>query len=167
MDIGTLTKNIPKWFHKYRYPIVILLVGLVLFTLPGREETPAQQVTQTASTPSVDVTQSLTQILGQIQGVGKVRVMLTVAEGEKTLYQADEDITAGETSSATRQDTVIITDANRTQQALVLQVLPPKYLGAVIVCQGADNPAVKWAIVEAVSKATGLGADRISVLKMK
>ena len=167
MDIGTLTKNIPKWFHKYRYPIVILLVGLVLFTLPGREETPAQQVTQTVTTPSVDVTQSLTQILGQIQGVGKVRVMLTVAEGEKTLYQADEDITAGETSSATRQDTVIITDANRTQQALVLQVLPPKYLGAVIVCQGADNPAVKWAIVEAVSKATGLGADRISVLKMK
>ncbi len=167
MDIRTLTKNIPKWFHKYRYPILILLIGLVLFTLPGKKETPTQQRTQTVTTPTVDIDQNLTQILGQIQGVGKVRVMLTVAEGEKTLYQADEDTTAGETSSATQQDTVIITDANRTQQALVLQVLPPKYLGAVIVCQGADNPAVKWAIVEAVSKATGLGADRISVLKMK
>lgn len=35
-----------------------------------------------------------------------------------------------------------------------------------MVCQGADNAAVRLAIVEAVSKVTGLGANRISVLKM-
>ena len=49
----------------------------------------------------------------------------------------------------------------------VQQVLPESYRGAIVVCQGADSPAVKLAIVEAVSRATGLGADSISVLKMK
>lgn len=167
MDLGKWIKAIPKWFQKYRYPIVILLAGLVLFILPSRQDTLTQTTTPANTTPKTDLAQNLTQILTQIEGVGKVKVMLTVAEGERTLYQSDEDVTTGETTSSVRKDTVILTDTNRAQQALVLQVLPPKYLGAVIVCQGADIPAVKWSVVEAVSKATGLGADRISVLKMK
>jgi stage III sporulation protein AG len=64
-------------------------------------------------------------------------------------------------------ETVIITDAQRAQQGLVKQVNPPVYLGAVVVCQGADRASVRLAIVEAVANATGLGADKISVLKMK
>ena len=114
-----------------------------------------------------DTGQRLAQILAQIEGVGKVNVMLTVAESEKTLYQSDEDVTTGDNSSSVRQETILINDSDRNQQALITQVISPKYQGAVIVCQGADIPIVKWAVVEAVSKATGLGADQISVLKMK
>ena len=55
----------------------------------------------------------------------------------------------------------------RADPGLVRQVNPPEYLGAVVLCQGADNPSVKLSIVEAVSKATGLTTDRITVLKMK
>lgn len=167
MDIGQWTRNIPKWLHKYRYPMVILLVGLVLLTLPGKENTQNIQDTSTVITQQPDTGQRLAQILTQIEGVGKVNVMLTVAESEKTLYQSDEDITTGDNSSSVRQETIIIYDSNRNQQALITQVISPKYQGAVIVCQGADIPTVKWAIVEAVSKATGLGANQISVLKMK
>ena len=36
----------------------------------------------------------------------------------------------------------------------------------VVLCQGADAPSVKLAIVEAVRCVTGLGADQISVQKM-
>ncbi len=167
MDIGKWSKTIPQLLHKYRYPLVILLVGLVLFTLPGKQEEKTPTTTQSSASQKPDTTQSLTQILSQIKGVGRVRVMLTVAEGEKTLYQSDEDVTEGENSTSIRQETIILSDADRNQQALISQILAPRYLGAVIVCQGADDPSVKWAVVEAVSKATGLGADRISVLKMK
>lgn len=167
MDIGRWTRNVPKWLHKYRYPIVILLVGLVLLTLPGKEDAQKKQEAPTVNAQQPDTGQRLAQILAQIEGVGKVNVMLTVAESEKTFYQSDEDITTGDSSSSVRQETILINDSNRNQQALITQVISPKYQGAVIVCQGADIPAVKWAIVEAVSKATGLGADQISVLKMK
>jgi stage III sporulation protein AG len=40
-------------------------------------------------------------------------------------------------------------------------------MGAVVIAQGADDPSIKLAIVDAVTKATGLGANKISVLKMK
>ena len=167
MDIGKWSKNILALFNKYRYPLVILLVGLVLLTLPGRKEEPEQITGQSSSIQRPDTTQTLTQILEQIKGVGKVKVMLTVAEGERTIYQFDEDRTTGENSTSVRQETIIVSDTDRNQQALISQIMAPKYLGAVIVCQGADDPSVKWAVVDAVSKATGIGADRISVLKMK
>ena len=85
----------------------------------------------------------------------------------KTLYQTDDSTSYSDTSNTTRIDTVTVTDDTRNQTGLIQQVIPPTYQGAIVVCQGADSPAVRLAIVEAVSKVTGLGADRISVLKMK
>lgn len=167
MDIGKSLKALPKLISKYRYPIVILIIGLVLLLLPGRQGETESPINQTVVQQQPDLTQQLTQTLSQISGVGRVKVMLTIAEGEKTIYQYDEDLSKGENSSSVRQETIIVTDANRNQQALIHQILAPKYLGAVIVCQGGDDPSVKWAVVEAVSKATGLGANQISVLKMK
>ena len=167
MDIGKSLKALPKLISKYRYPIVILIIGLVLLLLPGRKGETESPINQTVVQQQPDLTQQLTQTLSQISEVGRVKVMLTIAEGEKTIYQYDEDLSKGENSSSVRQETIIVTDANRNQQALIHQILAPKYLGAVIVCQGGDDPSVKWAVVEAVSKATGLGANQISVLKMK
>ncbi len=152
---------------KFRYPILILILGVVLLLIPGKSATKS---VQTPITPVLQVQENkLTQlqdILSQIQGVGRVEVMLSISAGAKTVYQTDEDITSGENGTI-RTETVIITGADRAQAGLVQQVIEPTYLGAVIVCQGADKATVRLAVTEAVSKITGLGADRISVLKMK
>lgn len=39
--------------------------------------------------------------------------------------------------------------------------------GAVVVCQGADQPSVRLDVTNAVAAYTGLGSDQISVIKMK
>ena len=93
--------------------------------------------------------------------------MLTEALGEEIIYQTNDDISNGDTSSSSRGDTVTITDSERNENGLVRQQNPPKYMGAIVVCQGGDNATVRLAIIEAVSNVTGLGADKISVLKMK
>ncbi len=170
MDIGKVVGKIPKWFYQYRYPIIILLIGLILLTVPSKTSGEKQTQTQTTTVTeekSADQAQLLAEILGQMEGVGKVKVLLTVSTGETTVYHSDEDVSTSENSSTVRKETVIITDSEKNQKPLITQVIPATYKGAVIVCQGADNPSIKWAVVEAVSKATGLGADQISVLKMK
>ena len=168
MDIKALTGKLPQWLRKYRYPILVLVLGLVLMVLPGRgkKEEPAP-VEKMAVEQTGSMSTELAQILGRIRGVGKVEVMLTVKTGEITVYQTDEDISTTESGTTVRKETVIITNSDRQQEALVTQIRPPEYLGAVIVCQGADDVQVRLAVVEAVSKATGLGTDKISVLKMK
>ena len=39
--------------------------------------------------------------------------------------------------------------------------------GCVVVCEGADSPAVRLEVTNAVAAYTGLGSDKISVIKMK
>lgn len=156
-------KNLAAWFRKYRYPIIILLVGFVLMLISGKTEKKDIQIQVTETKPQMDISTQLKQILAQMEGIGKVDLMLSISAGEKTIYQTDEN----QSNGALRTETVIITDSNRNQQALISQVQPITYRGAIIICQGADDPKIKLAIVEAVSRLTGLGADCICVLKMK
>ena len=118
-------------------------------------------------TTTAELEERLSALLSQVSGAGNVQVILTMSSGEETLYQANEDVSTQENGMTTKTDTVTVTDAQRNESGLIRQVNPPVYKGAVVVCQGADNAAVRLAIVDAVGKATGLGADKISVLKMK
>ena len=143
-----------SWLKQYRYVLLIVLVGVALLCLPsGTEEKPvSRQIPET-----VDVEEKLAKILSRIDGAGDVEVMLAEAVGEEIIYQTDNG----------GADTVIVADESRRQQGLIRTRESPVYQGAIVVCRGADSAAVRLAIVEAVSNVTGLGSDRITVLKMK
>jgi len=163
VDIA-LKDKVQQWIGKYRYVILVLLAGLLLMLLPSRRDQSDQ--TQNVTEPTMyrqDLREELAQILTHIDGVGETRVMLSVAVGEETVYQVDTETT----DNTCRIETVIVSDSNRNEVGLIQKINSPKYLGAIVVCKGAANAAVKLAVVEAVSRITGLGADQISVLKMK
>lgn len=170
MDWLELRNKALEFVKKYRYVALVLLVGLILMLLPTEEkpaEADVQSVPLVQPEASIDLQTSLGNILSMIDGAGKVQVLLTEASGQRTLYQTDEDVTAGENTSDIRRETVIVTDNGRNEMGLVQQIDPPVYQGAIVLCQGADSAAVRLAIVEAVSNATGLSSNKISVLKMK
>lgn len=162
MDLTAIGGKVTEFIKKYRYVVLVLVIGIGLMLLPtgkAKEETESTQIPQ--SQP--DMAQELQKILSQIKGAGDVEVLLTVSAGEKTVYQTDDRSDSG----GVQRDTVIVTDGDRNEQGLVQQRFPAQYQGAIIVCEGAEKAAVRLAIVEAVADATGLGVDRISVLKMK
>ena len=159
-------KKITLGIQKYRYAILILLIGLAFMLIPIRNKETKDSVSIPETQAQSDICDQLCDILSQIEGAGKVSVMLTVKVGETKVYQSDEDLTSGENGTL-RQDTVIVTDENRVQSGLVQHVVSPEYRGAIIVCQGADNAEVRLQIIEAVARVTGLGTDKISVIKMK
>lgn len=166
MDIGMIGSKVTEGIKKYRYALLIVLIGLVFMLIPTKSSTTTIDETQTSAgttQKTLSMSQELEQILSHMQGVGDVKVMLTVSAGEKTIFQTDPDISG----DSQRHETVIVTDSQRAQSGLVQQVNPAVYQGAIIVCHGADSAAVRLAVVEAVARVTGLGADRISVLKMK
>lgn len=168
MELTAIGGKVLEFLKKYRYVVLVLLIGVGLMVIPGKtsnetEPMPSENSQETA----IDQSEQLEDILSQIDGAGKVKVLLTWSSGPRTVYQTDDDCTTTEGSSTVHRDTVVITDADRAEQGLVTQVLSPEYLGAVVICQGADSAAVRLSIVEAVADATGLGTDQISVLKMK
>lgn len=146
--------KITAWIKKYRLVLAVLLAGIGLMLLPTHD---TADVTEKLTQPQVTVEARLEKILARIDGAGEVAVMLTEASGEEVIYQTD-----GEGA-----DTVLVTDANRNEQGLVRSRQPPVYRGAIVVCSGADSAAVRLAVVEAVANVTGLGTDKITVLKME
>lgn len=152
--------------QRYKYVLLVVLAGIFLMLLPGGER---EVKTIGPAEPEMEqkLDERLEQILSQIHGVGTVRVLLTVARGEETLYIYDEDGSSSPDSGSSRREAVLVTGQDRAQSGLISQVLAPVYQGAVVVCQGGDQPGIRLQVVEAVCDATGLSADKVTVLKMK
>lgn len=169
MDIKQMKGIVTKFVNKYKYAVLIVLIGIVLMLIPTKNKT----VTVTNADTKVSVNsqnqiqEQLEEILSYIQGAGSVKVMLKESTGVETVYETNQDISVTENASTTKTQVITVTDSERNETGLIKQVNPSKYLGALIICQGADDPVVKLAITDAVSKITGLGADKIAVLKMK
>ena len=160
MDRSVPKQRINAIFRTYKYPILTVLAGLLILLLPTGGKAPEPEVVVQQNAVQT-VEERLESILSGIAGAGQVQVLLTEEEGRQTLYQTD--IQSDDTRRS--EDTVLVEDAARTETGLVRQTLEPKYRGAVVLCDGADVSSVRLAIVEAVRCVTGLGADRICVLK--
>ena len=169
MDVKGITKKLQGALGKYRYALIVLLIGLALLLIPEKSTKSKSVVVENEKNSvqqSIEL-DALAEILQSIHGVGKTQVLLSIASGEQIVYQTNSDITMSDNNNSTKIETVIITNSQRVETGLVQQINPPQYLGAIVVCQGADNPTVKLAVTQAVAKITGLGADDICVLKMK
>ena len=142
-----------------------MLIGVVFMLQPQEEATQNMKTEEIAE--ELELEEQLEDILMNIQGAGKVMVLLSVEKGESITYQTDVTESNSVNGSDHRSQTVLITDDARNETGLVHQKISPVYQGAIILAQGANDPKIKLSIVEAVSKVTGLGASEISVLKMK
>lgn len=148
---------IQKIWQKYRYAIVVLIVGLLLLWIPGRKGSAAPE-TEHAPAPTSSSAETaelqLSEILSKTKGVGEVHVLLSYESSEERLYTKDEG------------ETVLISTGSGKQEALEKKVVYPKYQGAIIVCAGAEDASVKLQVIEAVRQFTGLRTDQISVLPL-
>lgn len=97
MDWIGYKKQIVEYIVKYRNAIVIVLAGIFLMMLPGTKEQKNQEP-QKAEQIQVGLEESLAEILSHLSGAGTVEVLLTQAEGEKIIFQTDEELSAEYTS---------------------------------------------------------------------
>ena len=162
--------KLEKWtglLKKYRYAALIVLAGVVLMLLPagGSKADSGGDSSETAESFSLEETEKR---MGTIDGVGRVRIMLTLRSGS-TLRLAEDSAISDSTGGQTKQEKQVLT-VNRgsgRQEVVVTQQLYPTYQGAVVVCEGAGSSTVRLAVVNAVSVLTGLSSDKISVVKWK
>ena len=166
MDRIGFQKKLSTIFERYKYVLLVVVLGLVLMLWPSGKETNPVIQTAPQSDQMIYISEELSAILGQIRGVGRVRVMITEQSGSETHYQTDVSGTENADSISNDSRTVLISSSG-SETGLIKSVTAPVYQGAIVVCQGADDPAVRLAVSQAVSSVTGISTDRISVLKMK
>lgn len=170
--VNELPKKILAGLKKYKYAVLILLLGIALMLLPfgKKEEAPEAEVQEDTLTDEAyaqALEQRLEDMLCQVSGAGQVRVMLTLQTGSRTEYQTDTQISDSETQSQEERKTVILSEGSAYDKAAVSAVQYPRFQGALILCQGADQSTVRLSLVNAVAALTGLSSGQITVIKMK
>jgi stage III sporulation protein AG len=181
-------KNIASKFSGKKATAILLIVGFVGIALIFLSDclhtssAGSQQTQSSSDTSNAFETQTenrLEGIIGQINGVGRVKVLVTVESGVENIYETDNKSSTGKTqneggsSGQTQQNGssesshVIIDDSGGGQEALLTKQLQPEILGVVIVCDGGNNPEVKESVIDSVSTALNLPTNRISINKMQ
>lgn len=164
-------QRLSQLLERYKYALLVAAVGAALMLLPGlgggAEEPAAQTQFQAADFDTGALEGRLEEALSQIEGVGEAQVVLTLLSGPTQVLAQDARQSAGESGSDTERTTVVLSRGSGNQDTVVVRQLSPQYQGALVVCSGGDDPAVRLKVVEAVAAVTGLGADRISVSKGK
>lgn len=155
---------------KYKYAAAIILLGCVLMLLPrGCGETSGQTAASAEETREETLSeteQRLARLLESIDGAGKCSVMLSLDVGSESIYQLDTRQSTSDTGGSSESETVFY-QSGTEKLPVVQKTRYPIYRGAVVVCEGAGRASVRLMIVEAVSGLTGLGSDKIKVIKMK
>jgi len=115
----------------------------------------------------------LEDILSNINGVGKVKVLLTYNETEELIpvyNKTDKKSTTNEIDSSGGTRVIEEIDISeevvyQNEEIITQKVISPKIEGAIITATGANNSQVKTNIIQAVEAATGLATHKIQVFE--
>ena len=120
----------------------------------------------------------LEEILEKIEGVGKVKVLITYSQTNETvpLYNEDtsqKDTQETDTSGGSRKVVetdvkrdIIYQESNGEKTPITKSIMSPKIEGAIITAKGANNASVKTNIIQAVEAVTGISSHKIQVFSM-
>ena len=153
--------------------VVIGLIGMALifmsemFSSEPKEESITQPLSLKTAEYKMEIESELTEILSQIQGVGKVKVMLTIEGTTEYVFAQEIDTqqdTQGDKNSESFQNKYVIIDNGSKKEALVKKVLKPKINGVIVVCEGGDNLVVKEKVYKAVSTVLAISSSRVCVV---
>ncbi|MEG0035358.1 MAG: stage III sporulation protein AG [Oscillospiraceae bacterium] len=140
---------------KNKYALIVLAVGLVLVLFPSRTEG-TEKETRDLDAPSFSIKDEEARLEKQlciIRGAGRVSALLSV-KGSASRELADSG-----------EETLVVS-SNGKERVVELYYVNPQYLGAVIVCDGAEKADVRLEVTKAVCAFTGLPSDKVMVMPM-
>lgn len=192
-----------KWFRRDNL-VILILSGVLLFiiALPtkesgtGKEQDSGEVNSETRQSEAgqqenlvtngntegedylTGLEQELESILGEMAGVGKVKVMITLKSSEELVVEKDEpssrsntneNDSAGGNRIVTQVDstesTVYRTEGSDSEPYVVKTILP-QVEGVVVVAQGAGSGTVNQSITEMIQALFGVEAHKVKVVKM-
>jgi len=160
--IGRLREVWNGSMANYRWALLVLLLGVVLMMVPSSGEGQQKKNAPEEGSDPFDLEmfeEKLARTLSQVRGAGDVEVILTLDSGSRRVLAQDRE----QDEQGTSATTVTLGKGSGSQSVVDLQTVAPSFRGALVVCPGGEDPAVRLALTKAVSALTGLGANRISI----
>lgn len=160
------------------------LIGIVLIALAPSlsfnhiksREVPIFQ--QTAEEYAKALEERLALLLEEVEGVGKVRVMVTLQGGYSYVYAKEaksnndrmEDSKTADSKKtqekSVMEETYILVDGPGGKKPLITAQIEPEIRGVVVICQGGGSPVVAARVIETVKVALNISSAQIAVSQL-
>lgn len=178
-----------KWFRRDNL-LIVILSGVLLFiiALPTggdnkdapveQENTVIQQQKEETEDFASALEEQLEELLAEMAGVGKVKVMITVKSSEERIVEKDEPVSRSSTNESDSAggsrmvtqlesgSSTVYSNMGSDSEPYVIKTLSPRVEGVVVVAQGAGNGVVNQSITELVQALFGVEAHKVKVVKM-
>lgn len=123
--------------------------------------------------------QRLTEALGQVAGVGKVRVMITFKSSRELVVEREDSVSRSTTNESDFQggsrvisqvetgESVIYSSEGTSSEPYVIKTLQPEIEGVLVVAEGAGNGTVNRTITAIVQALFDVEPHKVSVVRME
>ena len=145
---------------KYKYVLLTALLGVLLLLLPQNEKAADSGSATPSAAENFDreaLQNEMEDILSSLDGVGKLSLMLTVEGGGA--YELDQDETASlkargeEVDEQTQKTETVVLGSGTSAEVVVTHSRYPRFVGALIVCEGGDRADVQLKVTQAMTRA--------------
>ena len=171
-NVTAVREKILPVLKKYRAVLAVLLAGVLLLTSGHSGNTEQVQTASADTTVSQsfdlnDFQQELQARLAAISGAGRVELMLSLDQTEESVYAVNTRQTSRSDSRSRESDVSVVSNGSCGETPVTVKRVLPVFRGAVVLCDGADDASVRLSVTQAVSTVCGIGADKVTVLKMQ
>ncbi len=165
--------------------VIMLSVGIILIVTSndilkkddkeGEKVSVLENAEKSQSDFTATLEKKLEEILTKADGVGAVKVMVTLENQGEIVVAEDNSIDKTETSEGDggqKRKSNVIKEENKkvlleSNKPLVLKEIQPKIEGVLVIAQGGGKAETKSFIIKAVQALLDVEAHKIEVLKMK
>jgi len=148
-------KKITEKIKNKKTVLIILFIGIAFLIMPtGKKENITSYSREYEETLSAETE----EILGKIEGAGKVFVMISFSDKGRAFPVTDRS----ESGTSINEKTVSVSG-----KVTLMKEEYPSVRGVVVVAEGGDDESVKNNIINAVSALTGAPMHNIRVFKME
>lgn len=168
--IASIGSRIKEKTGKDKKPLLIVALGVagMLFLLlsGGTEKAEKKSAVPELNDAQATVTRQLEALLKTVDGVGKVKVCLTVERMQTSVYAVNTEQTS-EQDRLEKSEKYVLAEAGNDTQGLLLYTVMPEIRGVAVSCEGGGSVVVRQEVTRLVSAALGLPSNRIWVAKMQ
>lgn len=183
MEVNKL--SIRGFYNNRRNIFIIFVLGTIFILMSNiikKSQIKYNNLRPTSTQEFVTKIQDdLSNMISNIEGAGKSKVLVTIEEGEEIVYATekkqntqtitDEGSNNNQFSKKHIDDSekkyIITKDASGNEKPMIVKKIEPKIRGAIVSCQGAKNKEVRENIVKLVSIALDISPNKICVIKFR
>lgn len=149
-----------------------------LFTEEESTGAQGQLYMESAEEYTAMMEKKLEELLGQMEGAGEVRVIITLRSSSEKIVEKDAPVSRTDTAEAdsgggtrtvnsveTGESTVYANEGNYSEP-YVIKTISPQVEGVVVLAEGAGSGSVSKNIVDVIRVLFGIDAHQVKVIKL-